>query len=37
MWEQEYMDEGDVNPMKKKLLNSMWNNHVEGAWRFVIE
>ena len=31
------MDEGAMNPKKKKLLKSMWNKHVEGAWRFVLE
>ena len=37
MWEKEYMDEVAVNPTKQKLLKSMWNNHVEGDWRFVLE
>ena len=37
MWEKEYMEEVAVNPIKKKLFNSMWNNHVEGDWRFVLE
>ena len=31
------MDEGVVNPTKQKWLKIMWNNHVEGAWMFVIE
>ena len=37
MLEKEYMDEVAVNPTKQKLFNSMWNNHVEGYWRFVLE
>ena len=37
MWEEEYMDKGAVNLSKQKLLKSMWNKHVEGACRFVLE
>ena len=37
MWEEGYMDEGGVNPTKQKLLKSMWNNTVEGDWRYVLE
>ena len=37
MWKKEYMEEVDVNPTKKKLLKGMWNNHVEGDWRFVLD
>ena len=37
MWEKEYMDEVSVNPSKQKLLKSMWNNNVEGDWRYVLE
>ena len=37
MWEEEYMDESAVNPTKKKMLKSLWDKHVEGAWMFVLE
>ena len=36
MWEEEYMDEGGVNPKKQKLLKRKWNKNIEGAWRFVL-
>ena len=37
MWEEEYTNEGAVNPTKQRLLKCMWNKHVEGAWTFVLE
>ena len=31
MWEEEYMEEGYVNPTKQKVLNIMWNKYVKWS------
>lgn len=35
LWNEEHMDEGQMNPTKQILRKTLWNNsiHVNGTWR----